>query len=165
MQTLSTRWWSKEVFHKLCKLIQEELGSRAALCGRPFLLFHGWFLLLATLAYAERMEWSWTLQGPISCAWTISHLDQWPATSKLATKRLSTGFCILINGLVPLQSSFLQLLPSLVLYLLVTWPASSVVGTIIIAPKREASYLLHTTAFSEKWLQDPFSPWFSALCW
>lgn len=41
---------------------QEDLGFHAALCGPLFLLYHGWFLSLAPLAYAERLGLS--IAGP-----------------------------------------------------------------------------------------------------
>jgi hypothetical protein len=45
---------------------------------------------------------------------------------QISNEKVSTGFCILINGLDPLQSSFLQLPPSPVLYLLVIWSVPQV---------------------------------------
>jgi len=55
---------------------------------------------------------------------------------QISNEKVSTGFCIAtITSVVPAGNMVC---------------ASSVVGTIIIASKREANYLLHTTAFSEK---------------
>lgn len=82
VQALSTTWWSMEVLRQLCKLTLEEPGFHAALCGHPFQLFHGWFLSLATLAYAEKMVWFWTLLGPILCVWITLLSEQRLATSK-----------------------------------------------------------------------------------
>jgi hypothetical protein len=45
---------------------------------------------------------------------------------QISNEKVSTGFCILINGLDPLQSSFLQLPPSPALYLLVIWSVPQV---------------------------------------
>lgn len=55
------------------KLIRQEAGFRAALCGRRSLCYHGSSLASVTLGYAGMMGSSWILRDQILFALIILH--------------------------------------------------------------------------------------------